>query len=161
MEGKLSISLLTGLITFIIGATYSLVAINLSPASIGRANEPKIFPIALGILMVVLSLALIAQELKKRGSNDKKYEKAVFKIDDYIKKIFLTVLNAILYSLLFARAGYVVSTFIFLGLELTLFSGFRKWKSSSLIAITFSLVIYILFNKLLGVYLPMTPFIWI
>ncbi len=159
---KLSVSLITGLITFITGTTYTLIAMNLPAAPLGRANEPKIFPVSLGILMIILSFLLIAQEMKKRASKDNtEYEKAVFKIDNHIKSIILTVLNAAIYSFLFVRAGYVISTFIFVGLELLLFSGIKKWKSSALIAIIFSLAIYILFYKLLGVYLPMTPYIWI
>lgn len=157
----MSISLLTGLITFIIGMSYTLAAVHLPEASVGRAHEPKLFPLALGALMIILSISLISQELIKKGQKEKSnYEKVVFKFDTHIKNIVLTVLNALVYSFLFAKAGYVISTFLFTGLELLLFSGTKKWKSCALIAISFSLVIYILFNKLLGVYLPMTPFIW-
>ncbi|MCD6396802.1 MAG: tripartite tricarboxylate transporter TctB family protein [Spirochaetaceae bacterium] len=158
----MSVSLITGLITFITGTTFTLMAMNLPAAPLGRANEPKIFPISLGVLMILLSLVLIGQEMKKKSSKDNaEYEKAVFKIDNHIKNIVLTVLNAIIYAFLFVRVGYVISTFFFVGLELLLFSGLKKWKSSALIALVFSLTIYILFYKLLGVYLPMTPYIWI
>jgi len=161
MEKNVSISLLTGLITFIIGMSYTLAAAHLPAASVGRAHEPKLFPLALGALMLVLSITLIAQELIKKGQKEKSNdEKTAFKFDTNMKNIILTVLNALVYSFLFAKAGYVISTFIFTGLELVLFSGKKKWKSCAVIAISFSLVIYILFSKLLGVYLPMTPFIW-
>ena len=72
-----------------------------------------------------------------------------------------TRLFTLVYSFLFVKAGYVISTFLFVGFELVLFSGTKKWKSCSVIALSFSLVIYILFSKMLGVYLPVTPFIWI
>ena len=157
----MSISLLTGLVTFIIGMSYTLAAANLPEASVGRAHEPKLFPLTLGALMIILSITLISQELIKKGQKEKSnYTKAVFVFDTHIKNIVLTVLNALVYSFLFAKAGYVISTFLFTGLELVLFSGTKKWKSCALIAFSFSFVIYILFSKLLGVYLPMTPFIW-
>ena len=111
--------------------------------------------------MIILSITLIAEELKKKGQKEKsKDEKPAFKLDTNMKNIILTVLNALVYTFLFAKAGYVISTFIFTGLELVLFSGLKKWKSSAVIAFLFSLIIYILFSKMLGVYLPMTPFIW-
>ncbi len=162
MENNVSISLLTGLVTFILGMSYTLAAVHLPAASVGRANEPKIFPLALGALMIILSISLIGQELVKKGQKEKSTgDNAVFKFDTNLKNISLTVLNALVYSFLFAKAGYVISTFLFTGLELVLFSGIKKWKSCAVIALSFSLVIYILFNKLLGVYLPATPFIWI
>ncbi len=155
----MSISFVTGLVTFIIGSIYTLLSLNLPLASIGRSYEPKIFPTMLGILMIILSLTLIGQELKKIKSKSSMYKKIVFKFDNHLKNIILTVLNTLLYSFLFAKAGYVIATFIFVGLELILFSSFRKWKSCALIAFIFSLTVYILFNKLLGVYLPNTPYI--
>jgi len=158
----LSSTLITGLATFIIGSTYTLLSLNLPRASIGRPNEPKIFPILLGVLMILLSFGLIAQEFLKRGSKKKTTnKKAVLKYDTNTRKIILTVLNALLYSFLFLKAGYLVSTFIFVGLELILFGGLKRWKSCALIAFFFSFTIYVLFNKLLGVYLPPTPYIGI
>ena len=162
MENNVSTSLITGLVTFILGTSYTLAAINLPAASVGRAHEPKLFPLGLGALMIVLSISLIAQELLKKGQKEKTNGgKSVFIFDSNMKNITLTVINALVYSFLFAKAGYVVSTFIFVGFELVLFSGRKKWKSCAVIAFSFSLVIYILFSKMLGVYLPVTPFIWI
>ena len=159
MENNVSTSLITGLITFILGTSYTLAAVNLPAASVGRAHEPKLFPLGLGALMIILSISLIGQELHKKGQKEKTNNS--FKFDENMKNISLTVLNALVYSFLFAKAGYVISTFIFVGFELVLFSGKTRWKSCAVIALSFSLVIYILFSKMLGVYLPVTPFIWI
>lgn len=158
----MSLSLITGLVTFIIGTSYTIAAANLPAASVGRAHEPKLFPLGLGALMIILSISLIGQELTKKGQKEKtNEEKSGFKFDTNMKNITLTVINALVYSFLFVKAGYVISTFLFVGFELVLFSGTKKWKSCAVIALSFSLVIYILFSKMLGVYLPVTPFIWI
>ena len=157
--GTLSISLITGLVTFVIGAAYTGLSLSLPAAAIGRSFEPKIFPVMLGIIMIILSISLIGQELKKKNSSKEGYIKVFFVFDNHMKNIAYTVLNAILYSFLFSKAGYVVSTFIFIGLELVLFNGIKKWKSTVVIALIFSLSVYIMFNKILGVYLPYTPYL--
>ena len=146
-----------------LGAVYTTASFLLEDASIGRAHEPKIFPAALGILLCALGIMLIVQQLiknrKQAGITGKDAVK--FQFDEYIKKIVFTVINGLVYALLFARVGYVIATTIFLGAELLLFSGLKKLKISLIIAVTFSLFIYILFSKVFGVYLPVTPFIWI
>ena len=108
--------------------------------------------------MIFLAAALIYEELKK---NKEISNTIKFTIDSNLKKIGLTCLFSILYALLFDKLGYVISTILFLEGELILFNDLKKWKINTLVAVIFSLFIYILFSKLLGVYLPMTPGIWI
>ena len=158
----MNISLLTGIITLTLGIAYTAASFMLPDAAIGRVNEPKIFPASLGILFILLSVMLIVQQARKIIAEPDTTKKIVFSLkpDEYIKKIFLTVANGLLYAFLFAKAGYVISTFIFICLELLLFSGIKRIKMCSLVAVIFSLFIYILFSKILGVYLPVTPYIW-
>lgn len=155
----MNISILSGIFSLAIGLIYTVLALLLPDASIGRAAEPKFFPMALGLLMIFLSAALLYEELIKKGDKREKSDK--FTLDSNLKKIGLTCLFAILYALLFDKVGYVISTVLFLEGELFLFNGFKKWKINTVVALVFSLFIYILFSKLLGVYLPMTPGIWI
>ncbi|MDX9800183.1 MAG: tripartite tricarboxylate transporter TctB family protein [Spirochaetia bacterium] len=159
----MNISLLTGIVTLILGIVYTAASLILPDAAIGRVNEPKIFPTALGIFLVFLSVLLIAQQARKIALEPEKTKKIKFSLkpDEYVKKILLTALNGLLYAFLFAKAGYVISTFTFVCLELLLFSGIKRIKMCATVAIVFSLFIYILFSKMLGVYLPVTPFIWI
>jgi putative tricarboxylic transport membrane protein len=132
----------------------------LEDASLGRAAEPKFFPLGLGVLMIILSIALILEELNKKKKEETK-ETSHFTIDSNLKKIGLTCLFAVLYAAFFDKVGYVISTILFLEGELFLFNGLKNWKVNTMVSVIFSLVIYILFSKLLGVYLPMTPGIWI
>ncbi len=71
----MSLSLITGLVTFIIGTSYTIAAANLPAASVGRAHEPKLFPLGLGALMIILSISLIGQELTKKGQKEKTNER--------------------------------------------------------------------------------------
>jgi putative tricarboxylic transport membrane protein len=77
------------------------------------------------------------------------------------KMIVLTCLACIIYAILFNRIGYVLSTIVFLEAMLLLFNGKKKWKTNTIVAVVFSVFIYIVFSKLLGVILPVMPFIYI
>jgi len=156
----MNISVLSGILSLLIGLIYTSLALMLPDASIGRAAEPKFFPLTLGILMILLSAALLYNELNKKKKEETK-DTSLFTLDNNLKKIGLTCLFAILYAVLFDKLGYVISTILFLEGELILFNGFKKWKVNTIVAFAFSLIIYILFSKMLGVYLPMTPGIWI
>lgn len=156
----MNISTLSGILSLLIGLIYTILALLLPDASIGRAAEPKFFPLSLGILMMLLSAALLYDEMNKKKKEDKA-KNVSFTLDSNLKKIGLTCLFSILYAILFDKLGYVISTILFLEGELFLFNGFKEWKINTMVVFIFSLFIYILFSKLLGVYLPMTPGIWI
>lgn len=156
----MSLSILPSLLCFILGVVYTTATFMLPDAAVGRAYEPKIFPLMLGISMIILSFAWMVRELaaKKEADTEKKiplYKELGF------NKIVFTCLFSVLYALLYDKAGYVISTVIFLELELILFNGIKNWKINTTVALLFSLFIYIVFSKLLGVYLPLTPGIWI
>lgn len=158
-ESKLNMSLLSGIFALAIGLVYTAMAFMLPEASLGRPGEPRFFPLALGFLMIILAGSLLAEELKKKKAGENNPED--FTLSSNLKKIGLTCLFSILYAILFDKLGYVISTVLFLESELILFNGLKKWKSNTIVSLVFSLFIYILFSKLLGVFLPMTPGIWI
>lgn len=116
----------------------------------------------LGVTLIVMSLSLIIRDMKENNeSPEDKSSLEPFYKEAGFRKIGLTCLASVVYALLFDKAGYVISTIVFLELELILFNGAKKWKINTAVAILFSLFIYIVFSKLLGVYLPLTPGIWI
>jgi len=133
----------------------------LPDASVGRAYEPRIFPLMLGVTLIILSISLIYRELKNAEKMKDEEVKQPFYKESGFRKILLTCGFSVLYALLFDKAGYVISTVLFLELELTLFNGRKNWKINTAVALIFSLFIYIVFSKLLGVYLPVTPGLWI
>lgn len=164
-------SLISGILAFVLGLVYIIMTLMLPDAAVGMPNAPKVFPMGLGLLLIILGLMLCLQQYldikknagvrtaEKTKTNQAGSEAKKFVIDVHTKEIGLTVLNGILYGLMFNRIGYVLATIVFLGLELLLFNGKKKWKTVLLVSCIFSFSIYLLFNKLLGVYLPMMPFI--
>ncbi len=161
MEEPVSLSIIPSLLCFVLGLVYTTSTLMLPDASVGRSYEPKIFPMMLGTALILLSLALLIKEVKalktKTSGNNKLplYKEAGF------RKILLTCFFSGIYALIFDKAGYVISTVLFLEVELLLFNGGKNWKVNTAVALLFSLFIYIIFSKLLGVYLPLTPGIWL
>lgn len=149
----MTINLVSSIITIAVGLTYMIMAFNFPDATVGRPMEPKIFPIMLGIALTILGLALLIQELMKNSKNKEK-ETIKLSFGNNGKKIAITVVNAIVYAILFNILGYVLSTIIFLEVELLIFGGLKSWKVSTIVSVLFSVIAFIIFNTLLGLYLP-------
>lgn len=151
----MTINLVSSIITIAVGLTYTIMAFNFPDATIGRPLEPKIFPIMLGIALTILGLALLIEELIKNSKNkDTNKETIKLNFGNNGKKIAITVVNAIIYALLFNILGYILSTIIFLEVELLIFGGLKSWKISTIVSVLFSVIAFLIFNTLLGVYLP-------
>ena len=151
----MTINLVTSIITIAVGLTYMIMAFNFPDATIGRPMEPKIFPIMLGIVLTILGLALLIEELIKNSKNkDANKETIKLSFGNNGKKIAITVINAIIYALLFNILGYILSTIIFLEIELLIFGGLKSWKISTIVSVIFSIIAFLIFNTLLGLYLP-------
>lgn len=149
----MTINLVSSIITIAVGLTYMIMALNFPNATVGRPLEPKIFPVILGIAMTILGFTLLIDELIKNSkSKDKETIKLSFGNNG--KKITITVINAIAYALLFNILGYVLSTIIFLEVELLIFGGLKSWKISTIVSVIFSIIAFLIFNTLLGLYLP-------
>ncbi len=149
----MTINLVSSIITIAVGLTYMIMALNFPNATVGRPLEPKIFPVILGIAMTILGFALLIDELIKNSkSKDKETIKLSFGNNG--KKIAITVINAIAYALLFNILGYVLSTIIFLEIELLIFGGLKSWKISTIVSVIFSIIAFLIFNTFLGLYLP-------
>lgn len=168
IDSAQTISLITAAACIVLGIIYSIMTLDLKKAAVGMPNAPKVFPLSLGILIIILGIILMIQQIVKikqssTGQNVLEPapggDKKKFVLEDHSRQIIFTVLNGIVYALLFPEIGYVLSTIIFLGVELLLFNGKKKWKTVLIVSVIFSLFIYILFSKLLGVYLPRMPFV--
>ena len=149
----MTINLVSSIITIAVGLTYMIMAFNFPDATVGRPMEPKIFPIMLGIALTILGLALLIQELMKNSKNKEK-ETIKLSFGNNGKKIAITVVNAIVYAILFNILGYILSTIIFLEVELLIFGGLKSWKVSTIVSVLFSVIAFIIFNTFLGLYLP-------
>lgn len=144
---------MTGIMALALGIVYLVALIHIPAASIGSPYAPIYFPAMLGVGMVILG---IAQLIK-----DKKITVTQYTSDKTFPMILKTAVVIIIYALLFDTAGYVISTTIFMFLMMYLFNGKENLVRSIVVSVLFSVLVYVAFSKLLGVYLPVMPFLYI
>lgn len=144
---------MTGVIAIVLGVLYLLGMLQIETASVGYPYAPIYFPAALGIGMILLG---VFQLLK-----DKRVSVVQYVNDKTISMILKTSVAIIIYAVLFVPAGYIISTMVFMFMMLYLFNGKEKIKRTVITTIIFSILVYVVFSKLLGVYLPVMPFIYI
>lgn len=139
-----------GVIFLLIGAAFIFESRKISSSSYGSNVGPDIFPIGLGILLILLSIRLLFETTKYVGESNNNSK------PDY-KRFLLILVAAILYVLLLNTLGYVITTFLFL---LFAFRVMEKgsWIKMILISAAFSIGVYYVFVKVLQGSLPGFPF---
>ena len=146
---------ITGVAALIFGILYTYQAHNLPRASIGNPMAPVYFPFALGVLMILFGVYLTALALKDGEFTELKKRASSFKGFDYTAKtIAVTCAVSIVYARIFNHVGFVLATIFFLGSILFKINGKAQWKTNSLVAIIFSVSVYMLFSRVFGIYLP-------
>ena len=111
---------------------------------------PAFLPLALGILLIFLSLLLLWQARKSAPANE---TGSPFVWPVGWKKISSTILILILAAFLFETIGYLLTVF-FLMVLLMLVAELRSWKKILLIAAFTALGVYVVFVFWLGQPLP-------
>ncbi|MBN6885423.1 putative tricarboxylic transport membrane protein [Cytobacillus horneckiae] len=123
----------------------------IASSSYGSVVGPDIFPLFLGILLMILAIRLFYETFQVSRSAGKK-EKLRY------KPFFIIFIATLLYILTLETIGYVITTFVFLFICFqTMEKG--KWVTSLIISAGFSGVIYFLFVNVLKGTLPGWP-IW-
>jgi putative tricarboxylic transport membrane protein len=153
----MNLSKIISILFLLLGLTYLALVFQLEPAAIGNPQAPKIFPGMVALLTIGLSIALLAQELRAATNSGQSGRTSGVDMENVVQITLISVC-AVLYALLFDRLGYVISTILFLEGVLSVFNGPKRWKQNSLVAVIFSVVVYVLFFKILNVYLPPFPF---
>ena len=153
-------SALAGVVSVLVGIVYSIQSYNLPRAVIGKPMAPVIFPLGLGILMILFGSIQMLRSVRVGEFAFVSEMKGKKPELTYTAKIIAyTCFIAVIYALLFNRIGYVFSTVFFLGSLLFAVNGIQRWKTNLTVSIVFSLSIYILFSKVLGLILPRMPYI--
>lgn len=137
------------IIFLLIGVFFITESRKIAATSYGSNVGPDIFPIGLGILLILLSIKLFIETAKN------KQESRGGEKPDY-KRFFIIFAAAILYIVLLEPLGYVITTFLFLliGFQVLERGG---WLKSIVIAAAFSFGVYYIFVGLLQGSLPGFP----
>jgi putative tricarboxylic transport membrane protein len=133
-----------------VGMFFIVESRKLSATAYGSEVGPDIFPLGLGIILVLLSIRLIVETFRYPSEEKKSTE-----LD--LKRFFIILIAAILYAVILEPVGYVLSTFLFLVVAFqTMERG--RWVSTIVISGLFSSGVYYLYVDLLKGTLPGFPF---
>lgn len=138
----------SSIIFLAIGIFFILESDNIANSAYGSEVGPNVFPMGLGIILVLLSLRLLYESFRFPEEN----KKTTYQY----KKFAIIFAAAILYVVLFEVIGYVLSTFLFL---LVSFQAMErgKWIPSIITALGFSGIVYYLYVYVLQGTLPGFP----
>lgn len=133
-----------------LGAGFVYQSQNISQSAYGSNVGPNIFPLGLGVILILLSFRLFFETFRYKAEDGREKE-----VLDY-KRFSIILIAAIGYVLLLEPLGYIISTFFFL---LVGFQTMDKGKplATILIAAAFASGIYIVYVKLLEGTLPGLP----
>ncbi|MGB9840348.1 tripartite tricarboxylate transporter TctB family protein [Thermovenabulum sp.] len=146
--------MVTGLSAIILGLLYTYKALSLPKASIGNPMAPLYFPLSLGVLMVLMGVIGILTEMGKKINLEDKKEIKEEKDKSYVKLIAGTVIASIIYTVLFDKIGFIISTVLFLSFILFMVNGKDKWITNILVSVLFSFSVWYVFEKLINISLP-------
>lgn len=138
-------------ICILIGVVYLMMTLNLSDARLGDADAPKYFPMIVAIFFIVISIVYFIKEYLAHYDVSEDIKK-LFKKDTLIL-IIATIVLSLIYTLIFERLGYLISTILFLGALLFLINK-NKWLTNILVSVLFSVGTWYVFSQLLAVSLP-------
>jgi putative tricarboxylic transport membrane protein len=136
------------LLFFLLGVGFMWQSTTISTSAYGSNVGPNIFPLGLGLLLMLLSIRLFFEALKSKES---KVEEKL----DY-KKFLMIFTAALLYVFFFEDIGYIIGTFLFLFFS---FQVLEKGKllRSIFISGLFSVGVYVLFVVILEGSMPGFP----
>ena len=153
----MSLSVIVSFLLTALGVAYAIATFMLPEAALGRPHEPKIFPGILAACLIIFGAILLFKEIQAQMEARRAKEIPERLSSQYILQILLTIANGILYTFMFVPLGYVFSTIIFLMLQFFIFGGVGILKKGLIVSIAFSVIIYLIFNNLLGIVLPSSP----
>jgi putative tricarboxylic transport membrane protein len=136
--------LLGSLFLFVVGTGAIIGAIRLT---VGSPTEPQpgFFPFVAGVILIVFSTIIFLQGWLGRSKTQ-----VVF---GEVGRPAMLVAVMIALVLVLDRLGYVIGTFIAAGLILRIL-GVKSWRALVMTSLCLSFGTYLLFDKLLGVDLP-------
>jgi putative tricarboxylic transport membrane protein len=134
---------------FLLGVGFMWQSTKISTSAYGSNVGPNIFPLGLGLLLILLSLRLFYEALKSKASGE-----AGDKLD--YKKFLMIFTAAVLYAFFFEEIGYIIGTFLFLLFSFQVLEK-GKWLKSVLISSLFSIGVYVLFVVILEGSMPGFP----
>ncbi len=144
--------LILPIISILISIIYFITTINLPKAKLGDPNGPLYFPLIVSIFLFIVSVIYFIKELRHHYQKNEEI-KLLFK-GRVPFLIISTLILSLIYTLIFERVGFLLSTMLFMAAILFVVNGKVKWKVNISVAVLFSLGAWYAFSQLLDVSLP-------
>ncbi len=138
-------------ITLVLAAVYFYATAQIRTLEIGDPLGPKAFPRLLGIGLLITAALLFMEIWRARNTQQQEGLQAGDR--RHLKVIGAVVAWTAVYFAVFAAAGYVIATTVYL-LVLMVYFNPGKWTANILTSALFCIGSYLMFTKLLGVTLP-------
>mgnify|MGYP001259420804 FL=1 len=135
----------------VLSVIYLILTFGQTKSKVGDPNAPLYFPAIIGVFLLLMSVIYLVQEWKKRAEEIEAFKQLK---GNTLKLMIATLVLIFIYTFLFERIGFLISTMIFLGGLLFVVNGRKKWMQNILIAVIFSFVSWYSFAELLRVSLP-------
>lgn len=157
---------IASLLVLSISFFYMICTFRIRTTPIGNPHAPKVFPLILASMGIVLSLFLLGRSVIQRRldtqhQKDTQGQNALSKTKSETTQLLLLALVAsalgIGYAVLFEFLGYPLSTTLFLMAYMFFLNGRKRWRINGIVPLVFSVCVYIVFAMLLSVSLPLFP----
>ena len=147
---------LTGLAVFVLGLAYWRAASALPKPLLQQVIGPEVFPhLIAGALMVLGALLAAGPLLRRLARWPARPTEASLEGPPDVAAIVVVLAGLALYTFLYERLGFILSTVVFMALEIAVLEVDRKrWLWAVPLVILLPIALYGLFVKLLGVTLP-------
>lgn len=129
---------------------YVFVTASAFPVTPNTQIGPGYFPVMLSVGLFILCASLLVQALLKKGKLD--YEKLDIRSPELIRS-FLALVATIAYAIIMQIVGFIITTIFYLFFLMHLLKN-RHYKQMTFVAIVVSVVVYIVFKKVLNLTLP-------
>lgn len=135
----------------LIGAFFVVESRNISTSAYGSEVGPNMFPLGLGVLLILLSLRLFWESSKQKAASA-----SVGSASMQYGRFFIMLLATLLYVLFLEPVGYVITTFLFLLVAFRVM-GSKSIVSTLVVALCFSIGVYYVYVHILKGTLPGFP----
>ncbi|WP_430883515.1 tripartite tricarboxylate transporter TctB family protein [Fusibacter sp. JL216-2] len=150
---------LMGFVVAAFGLVYLIMTFNLKRSAIGDPLAPLYFPIGLGSMLVIFGIVqVIRSDIKKSIESIKQLKNASDQDKQINHMIAYTCVAGVVYALVFEHLGFVLSTLGFM-LAMLMLTDRKAVVKNIIIAVLFSVGIYLLFTNALGIPLPKMPYV--
>jgi putative tricarboxylic transport membrane protein len=120
------------------------------PGEVSDAAGPKLMPVVVAVLWLVLSAVYAATHLRDALRSEASEDVTRF---DRIPQVVLIMAILIAYAYLLQPVGYLITT-ILLVWSTSRVMGSRSWLRDLIVAVGLTAVVYLVFSRALGIYLP-------